>query len=222
VRVPLADSTLVRLPDSVSDEEGLLLGDVLPTGWYGAELAGVDGAGTYAVIGCGPVGLMAILACRHRGAERILAIDSVPERLARARALGAATVSPIERLPLTTLREWTEGRGADAVLEAVGGSAAVRLAVDLVRPGGVVASVGVHTEDRFAFSPVEAYDKNLTYRSGRCPARHVMERLLPLLGKLREPVVSVISHRLPLAEGPRGYALFDAKAEGCTKVVLKP
>jgi len=222
VRVPLADSTLVALPDGVSDEAGVLLGDVLPTGWYCAELAGVSASGTYAVIGCGPVGLMAILACRERGAGRVVAIDRVAARLERARALGAETLDPADGSPVEAVREITEGRGADAVLEVVGSPEATRLAVDLVRPGGVMASVGVHTEERFAFSPVEAYDKNLTYRSGRCPARHYMEGLLPLMDRLGESVASLVSHRMPLASGPAGYALFDAKDDGCAKVVLTP
>jgi threonine dehydrogenase-like Zn-dependent dehydrogenase len=222
VRVPLADTTLLVLPDDVSDEDGLLLGDVLSTGGFCADLAEVDTSGVYAVVGCGPVGLMAILAARHRGAERVFAIDSVRERLQLAQTFGAVALNHEVSSPLEAIREVTEGRGADAVLEVVGSPAATRLAVDLVRPGGVVASVGVHTEAQFAFTPVEAYDKNLTYRSGRCPARHYMERLLPLVRQRRYPLSSVISHRLPLSEGPRGYALFDAKQDGCTKVVLKP
>jgi len=222
VRVPLADSSLVRLPDAVSDEAGLLLGDVLPTGWFAADLASVSGSGTCAVIGCGPVGLMAVLACRERGAGSILAIDPVAERLKRAEALGAEALDPARTSPVEAVRARTEGRGADAVLEVVGSPAATRLAVDLVRPGGVVASVGVHTEPTFSFSPVEAYDKNLTYRSGRCPARHYMSALVPRLERLGGAVASLVSHRMPLEEAPRGYALFDAKEEGCTKVVLTP
>lgn len=222
VRVPLADSTLVVLPEGVPDEEGLLLGDVLSTGFFCAEQAGVEASGVYAVVGCGPVGLMAIVAARERGAERIVAIDSVSERLELARLFGARPLDHRAEPPGETLEEMTDGRGADAVLEAVGSPAAVRSAIDLVRPGGVVASVGVHTEERFAFTPIEAYDKNLTFRTGRCPARHYMEGLLPLLARGRYPLGAVISHRLPLAEGPRGYALFDARHEGCTKVVLKP
>jgi threonine dehydrogenase-like Zn-dependent dehydrogenase len=222
VRVPLADSTLLKLTEDVSDEEGLLLGDVLSTGYFCTDLAGVDADGVFAIVGCGPVGLMAVVAARHRGANPIYAIDSVSERLELARGFGAVTVDHEEDSPVDAIREATEGRGADAVLEAVGSAAATRLAVDLVRPGGVVASVGVHTEERFAFSPIEAYDKNLTYRSGRCPARHYMERLLPVVREGRHPLSSVISHRMALAEGPEAYALFDAKRDGCTKVVLRP
>jgi 2-desacetyl-2-hydroxyethyl bacteriochlorophyllide A dehydrogenase len=222
VRVPLADSTLVRLPESVSDEEGLLLGDVLPTGYFSADLAGVDRSGVYAVVGCGPVGLMAVAAARHRGAESVVAIDSVPERLELARAFGARPLDHREESPVDALREMTNGRGADAVLEAVGSPAATRTAVDLVRPGGVVASVGVHTEEHLAFSPAEAYDRNLTYRTGRCPARHYLETLLPLVAEGGFPLNKVISHRMALEEGPGAYALFDKKRDGCTKVVLIP
>jgi threonine dehydrogenase-like Zn-dependent dehydrogenase len=222
VRVPLADSTLLKLPDAVGDEEGLLLGDVLPTGWFCADLAGVDSSGVYVVVGCGPVGLMAVASARQRDAAQILAIDSVPERLRLARQLGARPLDFRAESPVDAVRELTEGRGADAVLEIVGSPAATRLAVDLVRPGGIVASVGVHTETQFAFTPVEAYDKNLTYRAGRCPARHYMERLLPLVEQGRFPLRSLVSHRLPLADGPRAYRLFDAKQDGCTKVLLKP
>jgi threonine dehydrogenase-like Zn-dependent dehydrogenase len=222
VRVPLADSTLVKLPDSVSDEAGLLLGDVLPTGEYCADLAGVDGEGVYAVVGCGPVGLMAVAAARRRGAGSLVAIDSVPERLDLARAFGARPLDFREESPPRVLHELTDGRGADAVLELVGSPAATRTAVEVVRPGGVVASVGVHTETQFAFTPSEAYDKNLTYRTGRCPARHLMERLLPLVADGRLSPSVVVSHRMSLAEGPQAYALFDGKRDGCTKVVLAP
>lgn len=222
VRVPLADSTLVKLPDSVSDEEGLLLGDVLPTGYFCADLAGIDGSGVYAVVGCGPVGLMAVAATRQRGAEQVVAIDSVPERLEIARTFGARPLDYREESPLEVVHGMTGGRGADAVLEVVGSPAATRTAVDLVRPGGVVASVGVHTEGHFAFAPSEAYDRNLTYRTGRCPARHYMEALLPLVVEGRFPLSAVISHRMALKDAPRAYALFDARAEGCTKVVLTP
>ncbi len=222
VRVPLADSTLVALPDEVSDDHGLLLGDVLSTGFYCAELAEVEAGGVYAVVGCGPVGLMAIAAARHRGADTVVAVDTVPERLEQARSLGAHPVDYQAASAVEVVREMTDGRGADAVLEVVDSPAATRTAADLVRPGGILASVGVHTEKHLAFSPVEAYDKNLTYRTGRCPARRVLGELLPLLVGGQVEVPPVISHRLPLEEGPAAYVLFDEKRDGCTKVVLEP
>jgi threonine dehydrogenase-like Zn-dependent dehydrogenase len=108
------------------------------------------------------------------------------------------------------------------VVEAVGSPQASRLAYELVRPGGTIAAVGVHVEDRLAFKPGEIYDKNLTYRAGRCPARIYMDRLLPLIRSRKYDLGTLISHRLPLAEGPRGYDLFDRRVDGCTKVVLVP
>jgi threonine dehydrogenase-like Zn-dependent dehydrogenase len=222
VRVPLADSTLVVLPKGLDEEKSLLLGDVLPTGFFCAEMAEVSPRGTYAVIGCGPVGLASIIGCREHGAERVFALDVLPERLALAGTFGAAPIHAEEEDALGILREVTDGRGADAVLEAVGSPQATRLAIDLVRPGGIVAAVGVHTESTFAFSPVEAYDKNLTYRAGRCPARRFIERLLPIVEGDEYDLTGIFSHRLSLSEGARGYELFARRLEGCTKVLLRP
>lgn len=221
VRVPLADSTLVGLPDGVLPEEALLLCDVFPTGFFCAEMAEVAPEGVYAVIGCGPVGLMTILGVRELGGEKIYAIDSISERLAQARNVGARPINYRHEDPLAVLRSATEGRGADAVLEVVGTAPAGRLALDLVRPGGLIATVGVHTGNQFAFSPVEAYDKNLTYKTGRCPVRYYIDRLIPVVQAKKYDLVSIYSHRLPLSQGVRGYELFDKKLEGCTKVVLR-
>jgi threonine dehydrogenase-like Zn-dependent dehydrogenase len=222
VRVPLADSTLVRVPDGTPAEQAVLAGDVLATGWFGAESAGAGPGRTVAVVGCGPVGLMAVIAARELGAERILALDTLPERLALAERYGAEPMSIQEEDAPARIRELTEGRGADSVVEAVGSPQASRLAYDLVRPGGILAAVGVHNEPHLAFAPGEAYDKNLTYRAGRAPVRHYIERLLPLVQSGRYDLSALISHRLPLAEGPHGYDLFDRRVEGCTKVVLLP
>lgn len=222
VRVPLADSTLFRLPEDVPIDNGLFLGDILATGFFCADMAEVEPGGTYAIVGSGPVGLFAIIGAKERGAERIFAIDLVPERLAIAERFGATPIDARASDPRQILEDATEGRGADAVMELVGSPESTRLAIDLVRPGGILSVVGVHTESQFAFSPVEAYDKNLTYRVGRCPARTYMERLLPLVREHKYDLASIISHRLPLAEAARGYHLFERKLEGCTKVVLTP
>jgi 2-desacetyl-2-hydroxyethyl bacteriochlorophyllide A dehydrogenase len=220
VRVPLADTTLVRLPDSIAPEAALLLGDVLPTGYHCAVMA-VAGPGVVcAVVGCGPVGLMAVLAARELGAELVLAIDSVPERLDRAQRLGATPLRLGAGDPVAAVREVTDARGADAVLEAVGSPDAARLAFELVRPGGTIAAVGVHHEAAFPFSPGDAYAKNLTLRIGRCPARHYMERLLPLAERRAVELAALFTHRLPLADGPAAYDLFDRKRDGCIKVAL--
>jgi threonine dehydrogenase-like Zn-dependent dehydrogenase len=222
VRVPLADSTLVRVPEGATLEAVLFAGDILATGYFGAESAGVVPGCAVAVVGCGPVGLMAMLSARELGAARVLAVDRLPERLDLAASLGAEPVS-LEGDELDALiEEASSGRGVDSVVEAVGSPAATRLAVDLVRPGGTICAVGVHTEEHFAFSPGEAYDKNLTYRAGRCPVRHYMDRVLPLAVKQSAELTALVSHRLPLSQGVRGYDLFARRTEGCTKVVLLP
>jgi threonine dehydrogenase-like Zn-dependent dehydrogenase len=222
VRVPLAESTLVAVPEGLAAEQALLAGDVLATGSYCAELAELTPNTITAVVGCGPVGLMGVVAARERGVSALFAIDSVPERLRLAERLGAAPVNFESDDPVERLRAASDGRGADAVLELVGSPDASRLALNLVRPGGVIAAAGVHNEARFAFSPAEVYDKNLTYRAGRCPARRLMEPSLQLLARGRYPLGDLISHRLDLAQGARAYELFDRRLEGCTKVLLNP
>jgi threonine dehydrogenase-like Zn-dependent dehydrogenase len=225
VRVPLADSTLVRVPPGVPLDVALLLGDVLATGAYAARRADLAPGIACAVVGCGPVGLAAVLAARRLGAEPIWALDTIPERLALAARYGAVPVAATsgERDDVRVLvRDATGGRGVDAVLEAVGSPGAARLALDLVRPGGTLSMVGVHTETAFAFTPAEAYDRNVTLRIGRCPARTLMPDLAAWLPSHVHEVAALVTHRVPLAEAAAAYALFDAKRDGCIKVVLDP
>ena len=221
VRVPLADSTLVPIPDELPFEIAVLAGDVLATGAFGAEQAGARPGATLAVVGCGPVGLMAILGAKELGTERVFALDTVEERLALAADFGAEPV-PLSAHPVEWILEATGGQGADGATEAVGSPAALQLAYDLVRAGGAISALGVHNEPTFALAPSQLYDKNLTYRTGRCPARAYMDRLLPLAVRRADDLARMISHRLPLSQGPHGYDLFDRRAEGCTKVMLLP
>ena len=222
VRVPLADGTLMHLSQDLSLEQGLLLGDILPTGYFCADQAGIQPGNTYVVVGCGPVGLMAVIGALDLGATRLFAVDSVPERLAQAAAFGAIPLSLPADGVKAAVWEATEGRGADAVMEAVGSPGASRLAMDLVRPGGTISTVGVHTSPQFAFSPVEAYDKNLTFKIGRCPAKTYAERILRKGTLERYDPTAIITHRLSLEEGPAGYRMFDKKEENCLKAVLLP
>ncbi len=222
VRVPMADTTLLQVPEGLSDEEALLLGDIFSTGYFCAENAGIAPRGVYAVVGCGPVGILAVIAARHLGAEMVYAVDAIPERLALAQEAGAVPIDFTVENPAMLLHEVTEGLGADAVMEAVGSFAAERLAIEMVRPGGTISVVGVHCDEKFAFSPTEAYDKNLTYKVGRCPARTYMERLAPVVRDSDLGIDRVISHRQPLADGADAYRMFDEKLDGCTKVVLTP
>lgn len=218
-RVPLADSTLVGLPEGMTAARAFLAGDVLATGWFGSANGGVSAGDAVAIVGCGAVGVSACLAARELGAERVFAIDPAADRRLQAVRFGG------EAVELDAARESvlaaTEGRGADVVVEAVGSPEASRLAWDLVRAGGTISAVGVHHEPALAIAPGALYDKNLTYRAGRCPARALMPRLLDLLARDAWPFDALVSHRLPLAEGPAAYAAFDRREPGWTKVVFE-
>lgn len=219
VRVPLADGTLAKIPAGLSDRAALLLGDNYSTGYFCAEMAGVKPGGVYAVIGCGTVGLLAILAARQLGAERIVAVDPVATRRAQAESLGAASPAT-EAEARDLIRHWTSGRGVDAVMELVGLPAAQRLAWELVRPGGTLSVIGCHCTPQFAFSPVEAYDKNLTYRTGRCPARAYMERLAVDVVASGLDLDRFITHEFSLQECVRGYEVFSRREQGCLKAAF--
>ncbi len=220
VRVPLADQTLLNIPEEVSDKLALLLGDILSTGYFCAHQAGIHPEEIQVVIGCGPVGLMSIWAARQMGAEKIYAIDSVPERLHRAQVWGATPINFKETSVVEIIRKATQGRGADAAMEAVGSESAVASAFELLRPGATLSSVGVCTAAHLPFSPTAAYDKNITYKIGRCPARHYMEKLIKPAMAHSQLLESVFTHNLPLADGARGYEIFARKQDDCQKVLL--
>ena len=222
IRVPMADTTLVPLSSDLSEEKGLLLGDIFSTGYFCAENAGINSKGTYVVIGCGPVGLMTILAAKDIGAENLFALDHSNERLQLAKEFGAIPLKPLVTDARSVIRNATSGRGADAIMEVVGSPDALRLAIDLLRPGGTISSVGVHTSQNFSFSPSEAYDKNLVYKIGRCPAHYYAERLLREQIIQRSPVEKIITHHFSLTEGAKAYDVFDKKMDNCIKAVLTP
>lgn len=218
VRVPLADGTLKSVPDGLSPEAALLLGDNFSTASYCADLAGIRPDGVTVVIGCGSVGLLGIIAARLHGARTIVAVDPVPERRALAAALGALALAP-DSEAVRTIHALSDGRGADSVMEFVGLPAAQRLAWEVLRPGGVMAVIGCHSTG-FAFSPSEAYDKNLTYRSGRCPARHYMERLTERVVRELPHITQVVTHRFAPSDCVRAYDVFAHQRDGCVKAIL--
>ncbi|MAD34771.1 MAG: alcohol dehydrogenase [Planctomycetes bacterium] len=221
VRVPLADATLVQAPPGASDEAALLAGDVLSTGFYCAQLGGIEADHVVAVIGAGPVGVCATIAAR-RQAERVFVFDLISARRELAARHGATALDPADATAMEQIRAATGGRGVDVVLECVGSERATALSYSLVRPGGTIAAAGVHCEPHFAFSPGDAYDKNLTYRAGRCPARAMMEGTMPLVASGEHQLGALFSHRLPFEEAARGYEMFARREDGCTKVLLVP
>lgn len=216
VRIPLADGTLVCVPEELDDATAVLLCDNLPTGWYAAERAGVTPGSTVAVVGCGAVGLCATAAAFALGAARVVAFDPVADRRDRARALGAEVGDPDDP---------PGGLVVDAAIEAAGPAPAQRFAAGLVRPGGTLSVIAVQTADAFGVSPVLAYDRNLTIRTGRAPVRSLLARLLPRIvaGEVVVPRDPVVTHPdVPLADGPDAYGRFAARTEGMGKVVLRP
>jgi threonine dehydrogenase-like Zn-dependent dehydrogenase len=185
VRVPLADATAVKAPEGIRDEALVLMADIFPTGWFAAKNAFQYSTpeeikeSVVVVIGCGPVALCALLNITDYAPKHILAVDSVPSRLELARSLGAEPWNfQTDRAGLDKrVKELTDGRGADVIVEVVGLSPALRMGFELVRPWGVISSVGVHNGE-IPWTGNEAYGKNLRLQMGRCPVRSVFDEAL--------------------------------------------
>jgi threonine dehydrogenase-like Zn-dependent dehydrogenase len=222
IRVPFADHLCERVPADMTDDDALFLGDILSTGYFCAENGGIRPGDTVAVFGAGPVGLLAVQSTQLFGPARVLAVDRVGYRLRLAEAFGAEPVSLERGDPAEQLRALTGGRGPDVVLECVGHEQPFTQAIQAVRAGGTVSSVGVYVEPSLGFPAREAFFKDLTLKMGICNARNYMATLMPLvrLGKLQP--ARIITHTLALTEAPRGYAIFDKKEDRAIKVMLKP
>jgi threonine dehydrogenase-like Zn-dependent dehydrogenase len=245
VRVPFADVNHLRVPDGLTDEQVLFLGDILPTGFMGAEFCDIKGGETVAVWGAGPVGQFALASARMLGAEQIIAIDRFPYRLRiAAENTGAITINYEEQDVAETLRDLTGGRGPDAVIDAVGMEAhspgldyaydrvkqavrletdrpnALREAITNVRNGGIVSVIGAYGGliDKFPIGAV--MNRGLTIKAGQC---HVHRYMQPLLDRIQAGDIDptfIITHRMPLEQAPAGYELFKHKQDECLKVVL--
>ena len=222
VRVPYADHLCEKVPAEMSDDDALFLGDILSTAFVCAESGGIRPGDTVAVFGAGPVGLLAMQCAQLFGPARVFGVDRVDYRLALAAELGAEPVSLDAGDPAEELRRRTGGHGPDVVLECVGHETPFTQAIQAVRAGGTVSSVGVYVEPSMGFPAREAFFRDLTLKMGICNARNYIAPLLPLvrLGKLKP--ARIITHTLPLAEAPKGYAIFDRKEDRAIKVMLKP
>lgn len=214
MRVPQADGTLVRVPEKITDEQAVLLTDNIPTGWYAAQRSNPVAGEPAMVIGLGSVGLAAVLALRSMGASPIFGSDRAGDRMEMAGQLGATPVDP-DQLPGELF----------SVVEAAGTSAAQRAAFESIRPGGTLSVIAVQTDERFPFTPVEAYDANITVRFGRAPARSVLDEILPIVtaGALQIPADVIITHpQEPLEEGPALYRAFAGRKPGLVKAAFAP
>ena len=217
--VPAADFNLHAIPDGVSEKSAVLLTDILPTGYFGAVNAEIEPGHDVAVIGCGPVGLMAIQSALLFGPRRVFALDTIPERLAAAERLGATPLDASSGAQAAIV-EATDGLGPHAAIEAVGADATIVDALNLVRRGGRVSVIGVNTNPSFTFPMALALVKNLTFRIGVCPVPRFWPHLVPLLAEGRLDPDPVFTHERPLSEGADAYALFDSRREGVLKVLL--
>ncbi|CAF4142475.1 unnamed protein product, partial [Adineta steineri] len=201
VRIPLADTTAFFAPKEISNDLAILMADIFPTGYFAAKNAWTllsdqerqDPNLVVVVIGCGPVGLCAITAaCEYF--PTVYAIDSVEERLEQAKRHGGIPIN-LNTDPVSAIKKVTEGRGADAVMEIVGHADALQLAYDLIRPWGVIASVGVQ-QDAFPFKGPQVYDKNVRLQFGRCPVRALFPEALQIFSKKQDQFKNFISHRM--------------------------
>ncbi|MDX7952301.1 glutathione-dependent formaldehyde dehydrogenase [Lichenihabitans sp. Uapishka_5] len=248
LRVPYADVGPIVVPEGLTDEQVLFLSDIFPTAYQAAENCDIKPGQTVAIWGCGPVGILAVKSCFLLGAERVISIDTVPERLALAREAGAETIDFGTQNVQDTIMEMTRGLGPDAVIEAVGMEAhgadtlaqkvssavmaatvsmerpfAFNQAVLACRPGGTVSMPGVYAGPVGPVALGLLMNKGLTLRTGQT---HMIKYMKPLLERIEKGEIDpsfIISHRSSsLEDGPALYEKFRDKTDHCTKVVFKP
>jgi threonine dehydrogenase-like Zn-dependent dehydrogenase len=247
LRVPYADVGPMKVPDHLTDDQVLFLSDIFPTGYMAADFCDIKGDETIAVWGCGPVGQFAIRSAFLLGAGRVIAIDTVAERMTLAREAGAETLDFMKEDIYEHVMELTKGRGADACIDAVGTEAestasfdslldriktatfmgtdrphVLRQAIHCCRNFGTLSIVGVYGGLLDKIPMGSAINRGLTFRMAQTP----VQRYLPTLMKRVEigeiDPSFVITHRASLEEGPEFYKKFRDKEDGCIKVVLKP
>ncbi|PTQ13366.1 glutathione-dependent formaldehyde dehydrogenase [Sphingomonas oleivorans] len=247
VRIPFADKTHVKIPDGLSDEQVLFLGDIFPTGWQAAIQCDIEPTDTVAIWGAGPVGQMAIRSAILLGAKQVVAIDNLPERLSMAAAGGAITINFDDESVIERLNELTDGKGPEKCIDAVGMEAHATATLDSVydrvkqaamletdrphvlremiyvcRPAGILSIPGVYAGliDKLPFGML--MNKGLTVRTGQTHVNRWTSELLSLIADGQIDPSFVITHRGDLADGPDMYRMFENKQDSCIKVVLRP
>jgi threonine dehydrogenase-like Zn-dependent dehydrogenase len=245
-RVPFADVGPFKVPDHLTDEQVLFLTDIFPTGYMAAENCNITPGDIVAVWGCGPVGQFAIRSAFHLGAGRVIAIDTVPERLQMATQAGAETLDSMEDDVFECLKAMTGGLGPDACIDAVGMEAhgahldywydkvktmafmatdrasTLRQAIHCCRKGGTLSIPGVYGGFIDKVPMGAAFNKGLTLKMGQTHVHKYLPELLRLIESGRIDPSFVITHRAPIEDAPQLYKTFRDKQDGCVKVVLKP
>jgi threonine dehydrogenase-like Zn-dependent dehydrogenase len=242
-RIPYANVGMVKLPDEVTDDQAILISDIFPTGYQAAEMAEVSDGDVVCVFGCGPVGQFAIWSAKHLGAGRVIAVDSVPDRLEAARAQGAETVNFTDEDPVEMLKEMTRGIGPDRVIDAVGvdadrpsdggqhadawqpGSGPTQVAewaVECVAKAGTVCLIGVYPPTVESFPIGAAMMKNLSLQMGNCNHRKYIPHLVELTRSGAVDPSDLITQIADTHDVIEAYEAFDQRRPGWLKVALDP
>ena len=217
--VPRADRTLRLIPDGLSDDVALFAGDVMGTGYHAVKEAGVEEGSTAAVLGLGPVGLCAVQAAIAAGAAHVVAVDSVPERLAMAHSFGAEAVHLTEEDPRAAVRAASEGRGVDATIDAVGHPDVLEMACKMTRKCGIVSATGVYAE-RMEIHMGIVWLKALTLKTGHA---NVIKHVDPVLALLADGTLDpspLVTHHMSLDDASEAYEIYDRRE--ALKIVLTP
>jgi threonine dehydrogenase-like Zn-dependent dehydrogenase len=211
IRIPHADINVRTLPDSVSDDAAVFVGDVLTTGYYAASIGEIEPGASVVVVGSGPVGLCAAMSARALGAGRVIVTDLVASRLEMAEKYGAETIDGSQRSVSVALDDLLPG-GADVVIETVGLPPALITAIDCCRAGGTISIIGVHTDFEMALPLNNVFVRNITLRfGGSCNVQGVWDKTLNAVTSGALDPTPIVSHHLPLAQAAEGYRMFEAK-----------
>jgi threonine dehydrogenase-like Zn-dependent dehydrogenase len=219
VAVPAADFQMLRIPEGMDDEAALLLTDNLSTGWAGAQRAEFAPGGTVVVIGLGAVGLCAVRSAVALGAGRVLAVDPVVGRRARAVDSGAEAV---DGPTVEAVLEATGGLGADAVIDAVAKDVTLDAALAAVRPGGTVSVIGVHDLDPYPLPALTTLFRSVTLRMTTAPVHRTWAELVPLVRHGRLRTDGIFTHEFALDDAATAYAAVAERSSDCIKVLLRP
>src|SRR3977135_3180011 len=220
VVVPLADHSMEPIPEGMSDEQAIFVGDILATGFFGAERAEIKPGCVLAVVGSGPVGLIATMCAQLFGPARVFVVDMVDSRLEIAQELGGIPINAKQFPPGEAIRRRTDGIGADSSIECVGLLSAIDTAIESVRGGGTISMVGVPSAVIGDFPYMKMWLKSLTFRAGWCNVQAYMRPLLDLIAAGRLKPEAIRSPRKKLTQAEEAYRMFDAHE--ATKIVLTP
>ena len=220
VRVPYADQGLTRIPDSVSDEQALFVGDVLATGYWAAGIAGIEPGSTVLIIGAGPTGICTLQCALLKNPGRIIVCDRDAERIAFVRQHYPDVITATPDTAADTVRRYSEHGGADSVLEVAGTPDTFRMAWELARPNAVVTIVAMYDSAQILPLP-DMYGKNLTFKTGGVDGCKCAETLA-LIASGKIDTTPLITHTYPLRDIERAYDLFENRRGGVMKVAIKP